>query len=533
MNQAFPTPLATCVRLPGFVIDLAREELRTDAGERQDLRPRSFAVLRLLAINAGRLVTKDEIMDKVWDDAVVTEDSLIQCIADIRRAIGDDARCVIRTVPRRGYLLVPDAIAPSAPTLDTSRVGRGPELPGKPSIAVMPFQNITGDAETDYFADGIVEDITTALSRMHGLFVVGRGSSFTYKGRVVDVRQVGRELGVRYVLQGSVRKTENRIRLAGQLIDTSTGVQIAAESFDRDLEEVFLVQDELAKSVIGGIGPKLQQAEIERALKKPTESLDAYDCYLRGLAKIHQRTRTSFEEALSFFGRAIDIDPEFSTSLGLAAWCYSQRKASGWTTDPSADRVQGLNFANRAVETGRNDALALCFGGYALAFLGNEHDRAITLLDEAIVLNANLAATWHCSGVCRAFAGDAETAVEHLRTAAQLSPRDPLILRIDVGMAFAAFVAGRYDESVALAQRSLQMQPNLSAPLRVLVAASALSGDLATARGALERVRQIHPSLDLTNLHELPPWRRPGDSERYAEGFRLAGLPEQIEPIAQ
>ena len=525
MNQIMP--LGTQVPLRGFTFDLTRDELRSVDGNLINLRPRSLAVLRLLALSAGRLVTKDEIMERVWDDAIVTEDSLTQCIADIRRSIGDDDRNVVRTVPRRGYLLVPQAVQLGSETV-TSIAQSTPvlALPEGPSIAVMPFQNMTGDAEADYFADGIVEDITTALSRIHGVFVVGRGSSFTYKGRSVDVRQVGCELGVRYVLQGSVRTSVNRIRLAGQLIDASTGIQIAAESFDRNLEDIFLVQDDLTKAVIGGVAPKLQQAEIERALRKPTESLDAYDCYLRGLAKLHQGTRTSIEEALRFFGRAIDIDPGFSTSYGLAAWCYAQRKSNGWTTEVNADGTRAVTFANLAVETGRHDALALCFAGHALAFFAMEHDRAIALVDDALVLNTNLAAPWICSGLCRTFVGDADTAIEHLSTATRLSPRDPMMLRIDIARAWAEFVAGRYDQAIALAQHLLQTQPNLSASLRILVAASALSGDMTTARNALERVRRIHPHLRLSNLHELPPFRRPYDLERHVEAYRLAGLPK-------
>jgi TolB-like protein len=252
--------------------------------------------------------------------------------------------------PVRVYRVRPDSIAPTAaPSLT---------LPDKPSIAVLPFQNMSGDAEQEYFADGMVEEIITALSRISWLFVIARNSSFTYKGRLVDVKQVGRELGVRYVLEGSVRKAANRVRITGQLIDVTTNAHLWAERFDGTLGDIFHLQDHVATSVAGAIAPKMQQAEIERAKRKRTESLDAYDYFLRGMASHHQWTRQGTDEALRLFHRAIELDPDFASAFGMAAYCYVWRRANGWMTEPARELAEAAHLATRVVELGRDDSVA-------------------------------------------------------------------------------------------------------------------------------------------------------------------------------
>jgi TolB-like protein len=242
-------------------------------------------------------------------------------------------------------------------------------LPDKPSIAVLPFENMSGDPEQEYFADGMVEEIITALSRFRSLFVIARNSSFTYKGRAVDVKQVGRELGVRYVLEGSVRRAANRVRIVGQLIDASTGAHLWADRFDGGLEDIFDLQDRVTARVVGAIGPKLEQAEIERAKRKPTESLDAYDYFLRGMANVYQWTKEGNSEALRLFYRAIELDPNFASAYGVAAWCYVVRKTRGWRTNRAEESAEAARLARRAVELGKDDALAPVRGGYALAYV--------------------------------------------------------------------------------------------------------------------------------------------------------------------
>ena len=326
-------------------------------------------------------------------------------------------------------------------------------LPDKPSIAVLPFQNMSGDPEQEYFADGMVEEIITALSRMRWLFVIARNSTFTYKGRAVDVKQVGRELGVRYVLEGSVRKAANRIRITGQLIDAATGAHLWAERFDGTLEEIFDLQDHVAARVVGAIAPKLEQAEIERAKRKPTERMDAYDFFLRGIAKLHEGNRAANDEALRLFYRAIELDPQYASACGMAAYCYVWRRANGWMTEPARELAEAAQLATRSVELGRDDAIALCWGGFALARALGDLDRGAAFIDEALALNPNLAAAWGFSGRVRVYRGELELAIEHLAHAMRLSPRDPEIYGFQGSTAYAHFFAGRISRGVYMGRR--------------------------------------------------------------------------------
>jgi TolB-like protein len=257
-------------------------------------------------------------------------------------------------------------------------------LPDKPSIAVLPFQNMSGDPEQDYFADGIVEEIITALSRFRQLFVIARNSSFTYKGRAVDVKQVSRELGVRYVLEGGVRRAANRVRITAQLIDAATGAHLWADRFDGGLEDIFDLQDEVTTNVVGAIAPKLEQAEIDRAKRKPTENLDAYDYYLRGMASLYQfSSREAIDKALRFFYRAIELDADFASAYGTAAWCYTMIKSSSWTTDYGRETAETARLARRAVELGKDDAVALSYAGWALAYVVRDLDAGGAFIDRA------------------------------------------------------------------------------------------------------------------------------------------------------
>ncbi len=401
-----------------------------------------------------------------------------------------------------------------------------PALPDKPSIAVLPFQNMSGDSEQDYFADGIVEDIITALSRFDQLFVIARNSSFTYKGRAVDVRQAARDLGVRYILEGSVRKSGTRLRITGQLIDALTGVHLWADRFDGSLDDIFELQDQVTASVVGAIAPKLEQAEIERANRKPTESLDAYDVYLRGLANAHQWTQESADEALRLFCKAIELDPDFASAYGMAAWCYVPRKANFWMGERAREIDEAARLARRAVNLGADDAVALSGGGYALAFVAHDLDDGSAFLDSALALNPNLALAWHCSGWTRAFLGEPETAIEQLTHTMRLSPRDPLSFRAQGGVAFAHFLAGRYEEASLWAERALRMRPTFLPALRELAAAHALAGRLSEAQEIAARLLQLAPTLRVPDVKDWIPFRRSEDLARMEDGLRRAGLPE-------
>ncbi len=400
-------------------------------------------------------------------------------------------------------------------------------LPDKPSIAVLPFANLSGDPEQDYFADGIVEDIITALSRVHWLFVIARNSSFTYKGGAVDAKRVARELGVRYVLEGSVRKAASRVRIAGQLIDGSTGAHLWADRFEGALEDIFDLQDQMTASVVGAIAPKLEQAEIERAKRKPTESLDAYDYYLRGMASFYQRTREGVSEALRMFYRAIELDPDFASAYGAAAQCYVLRKSYSWMTDRVQEIAETARLARLAVALGRDDAAALSAGGSALAYAVGDLDDGAAFIDRSLALNPNLAAAWLDSGSARIWLGDPDLAIEHLARAMRLSPLDPLIGIMQAATAYAHFFAGRYDVASSWAGMALRERPDSLNSMHIAAASNALAGRLEEARKVLARLRQLDPTLRVSNLRDtLGPYRRPEDVPRLEEGLRQAGLPE-------
>ena len=401
-------------------------------------------------------------------------------------------------------------------------------LPDKPSIAVLPFTNLSSDPEQEYFADGMVEDIITALSRFKALFVIARNSSFTYKGRAVDVKQIGRELGVRYVLEGSVRKAANRVRITGQLVDTSTGAHLWAEKFDGALENVFALQDTVAESVVGAIAPAVEKAEIDRARRRPTGSLDAYALCLRGLAKgYHSLSRQASEEALRFFYSAIELDPDFASAYGHAASCYAFAKVDGWISGTPDEIAEVARLAQRAVELGSDDANALSASGWALAFMVRDLEAGATLIDRALVLNSNMAEAWLRGGWVKIFLGEPELAIERLARAVRLSPVDPRISGMQTGTAYAHFHLCRFDEAVTWTAMALQEKPDFQPGLRVAAASNAMAGRPEQAHKAMARLRQLNPALRLSNLRNLlSPYRRAEDLLRYEEGLRKAGLPE-------
>jgi len=395
-------------------------------------------------------------------------------------------------------------------------------LPEKPSIAVLAFQNLSGDPEQEYFADGIVEDVTTALSRFRNLFVISRNSSFTYKGHAVDVKQVCRELGVRYVLEGSVRKAANRVRITAQLIDAASGVHLWADRFDGALEDIFELQDQVTERVVGAIAPKLEQAEIERAKRKPTGSLDAYDYYLRGQASIHPWTREGHEEALKLFYRSIELDRGFASAYAMAAWCRVQSKVRGWMQDRAQEIAETARLARRAAALGQDDAVALSAAGFALAYVVHDLATGVPLIDRAVALNPNIAWAWLYSGWARVRLGQPDAAIEHFAHAMRLSPLDPLIADVQAATAHAHFFAGRYEEAAKWAA----MATDVHAAQYIVAAANALAGHTQEAKEIIARLRQRDPRLRISTLRErLGPYR-PEDLAKYEEALRKAGMPE-------
>jgi len=522
-----------------YVLDQERRELSV-RGDVVDVGPQVFDLLLHLLSHRDRVVSKDDLLQAVWSGRIVSESTITSHINAVRRAVGDTGgiQRLVRTVPRKGYRFVGEvrvseagaeqSAEPPEPAAGSPAPQEAPALalPDKPSITVLPFHNLSGDQEQDYFADGVVEDIIGALSRIRWLFVIARNSSFTYKGRTVDVREVGRELGVRYVLEGSVRRSGNRIRITGQLIDATSGAHIWAERFEGQVADIFELQDEIAESVVGAIAPQLERAEIERAKRKPTESLCAYDYYLRGTAKLHNGTREAIAGALRLFYRAIELDPEFASAYGMAAWCHFWRKINGWMDDRSLEIAEGARLARMAVSLGRDDAVALTRGGHALGHLAGDLDGAIALLDRARMLNPNLAPAWYLGGMLRALRGETETAVVNLTHATRLSPLDPEMFRIQAGMALAHFFAGRFDTAAHWAEKSLGNLPSLLVSAALLAAIHAYGGHREKARQATQRLLELDSSLRISRLGDWLPIQRAEDIRRLAEGLRLAGVPE-------
>ncbi len=448
--------------------------------------------------NRERVVSKDDLLDAVWGGRIVSESTLTSHINAVRKAIGDsgEEQRLIRTVARKGFRFVGDVREVQAsdgvgspktePAASNEASAPALTLPDRPSIAVLPFQNLSGDPEQEYFADGMVEDIITALSRIRWLFVIARNSSFTYKGRAVDVKQVGRELGVRYVLEGSVRKAANRVRITGQLIDATTGAHLWADRFDGTLDDIFELQDQVAASVVGAIAPQLERAEIERAKRKPTESLDAYDYYLRGMANLHQGTREAIDEALPLFHKAIELDPDFASAYGDGGVVLLL--AQGQRLD---DRSRAGDRRGRAIGPARRRAGQ---GRCGRAHARRPCARAISpatsmaashLLDRALVLNPNLAAAWFLGGFLRIWRGEPDDAIEHFARAMRLSPLDPEMYRMQAGMAMAHLFAGRFDAASSWAEKAFRDLPSFLMVVGIIAASHALAGRMDEARRAM------------------------------------------------
>src|SRR5262249_33871210 len=508
------------VSLGPFRLDLGGRVLSRN-GKPVALGRRAMEIHCVLAAARGEIVSKDELMSRVWPGVVVEENTIQVHVSALRKALDEAStgqRHVV-TIPGHGYRLV-------GITSAASDEAAGPILPDKPSIAVLPFQSMSADPEQGYFADGVVEEIITALSRFSGLFVIARNSSFTYKGRAIDVKQVGRELGVRYVLEGSVRRDRKRVRITGQLSDAATGVHLWADRFDGELKDIFGVQEQLTASVVGAIAPKLEQAEIERAKRKPTQSLDAYEYYLRGKASFHQWTRDGNNDALHLFLRATQIDPDFAAAYGMAALCYAQRMMNGWMIDRQQEVTETARLVERAVKLGKDDSVALSSAGIARLRVVGDIDGAAALVDRALTLNPNLAQAWYGASFVKNCSGEPEVALQYLNHAMRLSPVDPLMYNMYTGTGLAHFLAGRYDEASSWAERALLDNPNFYPALRVAAASHALAGRPEQAKRAMGRLRGLDPALRIWHVRDILPLRRTEDSSRWVEGLRLAGLPE-------
>jgi len=398
-------------------------------------------------------------------------------------------------------------------------------LPDKPSIAVLPFQNMSGDAEQEYFADGITEDIITALSHIPSLFVIARNSSFAYKGKAIDIRQIGRELGVRYVLEGSVRKAGQRLRITGQLVEAETGSHLWAHRFDSVLEDVFDLQDRVTMAVAGAIEPSVTQAEIRRVNRKPTDNLQAYDWLLRGLGEQQLFSRDSVDRAMQMARHAIELDPRYAEAHArLAAW-FMIRWGNGWMEDEAAETAEGVHFAHLAVQLAPNDSIVLTVAAVALGILNGDLANAIPWLDRAIALNPNSADAFGLGAQLRVFAGDYATAAEYTDRAMRLSPFDPNSFVFSLARGYSHLFRRQLPEAVAWVSKAAQQNPRNAPTFLYLGSALAHAGQIEEARTAIRRLLELHP-MDSVKWRRQRRRVREDDFEYLMEGARLAGLPE-------
>lgn len=399
-------------------------------------------------------------------------------------------------------------------------------LPDIPSIAVLPFTNMSNDPEQEYFADGIAEDIITALSRFNQLFVIARNSSFVYKGKAVDIKQVGHELGVRYVLEGSVRKAGNRVRITGQLIDSVTGTHLWADRFDGELEDVFDLQDRITASVVGAIEPAVRKAEIERSRRKPTENLGAYDIYLQALPHIYAIRQDDNLKALELLNKAIELDPSYGPALAHAAWCLVQRITRVWPSAGEDDLAMAKSLARRALASGSDDAVCIVLGGFTLVMVGRDYATGLNAVRRAVELNPGSSFVNAMAGAAMIFGDEVEVGLSYVERAMVLSPLDPSLFMYLTVAAYARLFGGRPDLAVELAERSLALNSKWDSNYQVLIAAYTQLDRLTEAEAIAARLLSQSPEATIAKYRKSLPFRNPDSLELILDCMRRAGLPE-------
>lgn len=507
------------------VLDGDLREL-TCSGAAVPLQPQVFDLLLYLVAQRGRVVSKDDLISQIWSDRIVSDSALNSRINAARKALGDDGATqrLIKTIPRKGFRFVGDVREEPALTLARAEPAPAPAriAADRPGIAVLAFENMSGDPAQEYFGDGISEDILTALSKQRWFMVIARNSSFTYKGRAVHIRQIAEELGVRYIVEGSVRKADNRVRITAQLNDATTGSHLWAERYDRELVDVFAVQDEITNAIAAAIEPQIHAAENFRSHRKPPASLDAWDLLMRALSHTWRVTRHDHEAAQALLERAIAIDPNYGQALAVLAANHMFGVHLGWAelavVAPVAEAA-----ALTAVRCDHEDAWAhaalgsVCFSTRRLA-------DALSEFEQALALNPNFSLAQGYYALALSYAGRSGESFEAAQRAIRLSPRDPS-LAIYYGIAgYARFTERRYDEAIALAREAIRHRGDLTGAYRVLAVSAGMNGDNLVAETALGELRRTQPNISLQWIATQLPWANEADREHYLEGFRRAGL---------
>jgi adenylate cyclase len=538
----------TMFQFEGYTLDIARNALR--AGDREvALRRKSFELLRYLVENPDRLVTKEELLKAIWPNVVVTDESLTKCVSEVRQAIADSSQTMIATVPGRGYRFVATvsriatgaAVAAPSPlwggelgrpasplaSTDSDPQSQSPLL-DRPSVAVLPFANLSGDPQQDYFSDGITEDITAELSRFSELMIIARNSSFQYKGKAVDIRQAGRQLDARYLVEGSVRRSGDRIRIVAQLIDAVTGAHRWAERYDRELHDVFAVQDEVARAIVAILAAHVKRAEIERALLKPPAAWEAYEYYLRGAEAffLHQSipTKASLYDARRLLERSLAIDTTYARAAAMLSWTYVIAYTHPFDCDhlSSAAIDRALELAEKAVHLDPRLPQARAQLGHVLLYK-RQHDAAIAEFERAFALNPNYIDYRYAQVLM--YAGEPARAIEVLEANTRLDPFQPLMYATNF-LGHANYSLKRYGEAARLFRECASRQPHLQFPRALLAAACAQSGQLEEARAEAAEVLRINPGFTIERYKRFFVDRDPKEAEHRIDGMRKAGFPE-------
>jgi adenylate cyclase len=522
----------------GFEVDLDAAVIRKN-GAVVDAEPQVFELIAFLAADHGRLISYDEIVKQVWNGRIVSDAAIATRINAARKALDDDGTVqrVIKTVRGRGLRFElspqtrqPDGARRNEPPLSVTEAhadsaDHGSAMHAGPSIAVLPFSNMSNDPDQEYFADGIVEDIITGLSRVKQFFVIARNSAFWYKGKAVDIRQVGRELGVRYVLEGSVRKCGSTVRITGQLVEANTGHHIWANRFDGDLKDIFELQDLVTSSVIGAIQPSIRAAESSRSLRKRPGSVDAYDLYMQALPHVAALERSENAKGLSLLEQALRLDPSYASALAMAAWCHAQRCVYNWTGDWSAEARRALQLANRAVSHAEDDSVALSMLGAAHTLV-REFDTAHSLLERAVELDPNCAWGWNRLGWLNGYRDLSLESIACFERAIRLSPLDSMNFNCFVGIGSAHFLEQRNDDAIRWMEKALAAHPGARWIYRQLVPAYVCAGRIDDAKRALPALVQEYPEITCEKVRAAMLYSAPV-MQRICDGLARAGLPHR------
>jgi adenylate cyclase len=509
-----------------LAVDSERRELRA-GGTIVPIEPQVFDILLHLIQHRDRVVTKDDLIASVWEGRIVSESTLTSRINAVRKAIGDsgEKQEFIRTLARKGFRWIAPVDESNEVRMASDFDGAALNVPPRPSIAVLPFTNMSGDSEQDFFADGVTEEIITALSRVRWFFVIARGSSFAYKSRDISPDKVARELGVRYILIGSVRCANDRVRVTAQLTDGITRANVWARSYDRALSDIFSVQDEITQTIVGAIEPELGRAERERARIKQRGSIDAWSIYQRGMFHLFRYTQNDLAQARGLFENAIAVDPDLAPAYSAIAEAYYYEVVYGFAQSPDDNREKAIDSAQKAVSLDRDDAGAHCTLG-RIRYLRREYAAAISELELALDLNPSLALAHYGLGAAFVFSGRPQEALRHLEAAIRLSPQDPNMGSFLVRVAEAKYLVGDDEAAVRFALRALAQPGFQWSRYAILIAALGQLSRRDEAQHYLVEVTRARPGFSVAFVRTMHPFSQDMGIDRYYEGLRKAGVPE-------